>query len=76
MADETARDGRYITHGGAAAGERYRYLYKEEELREWVPRLEKMAREAPVIFGFFNNHPEGYAVKNAQDLRGLAGSVS
>jgi uncharacterized protein YecE (DUF72 family) len=76
MANETARDGRYITHGGSAAGERYRYLYKEEELKDWVPKLAGMAREGGIVFGFFNNHPEGYAVRNAQDLRGLMKGVS
>lgn len=66
-----------IGHEGAAgrsAGERYRYLYRADELEEWVPRVGAMAREAKDLFGFFNNHPEGHAVRNAQDFRKLLGT--
>jgi uncharacterized protein YecE (DUF72 family) len=57
--------------GDRSAGERYRYLYRANELEEWVPKLERMTAEAKHMFAFFNNHPEGHAVTNARDLKKL-----
>ncbi len=59
---------------GREAGERYRYLYKEEELKDWVPRVREMAGKAGVLYAFFNNHPEGFAVRNAKEFRNLVGA--
>jgi uncharacterized protein YecE (DUF72 family) len=51
--------------------ERYDYLYREEELREWIPPLRELAGAAGVCFAFFNNHARGQAVVNATMLNAL-----
>jgi len=44
---------------------RYDYLYSEEELKEWLPKIEQLNRGAQRIFIFMNNHFGGKAVVNA-----------
>ena len=57
------------------AWERYDYLYSAKELEEWVPRIQKMAREAKNLFIFANNHYQGKAVTNAQNLQDLLSNL-
>ena len=52
----------------AEAWERYDYLYREEELLEWVPKIRFLAGAARVCYAFFNNHARGQAVTNARML--------
>jgi len=58
----------------ADASARYRYLYKEEELKEWVPRVREMGKKAKVVYALLNNHPDGYAIRNAKDFQRLMGA--
>ncbi|MFH1072077.1 MAG: DUF72 domain-containing protein [Nanoarchaeota archaeon] len=51
--------------------DRYDYLYTEEELMEWVPKIKAMADASKKFFVLFNNHPRGQAVKNAAMLSKL-----
>lgn len=51
------------------AFERYNYLYSEEELREWVRRLNEIAGEAENTYVFANNHYRGQGAVNALELR-------
>jgi uncharacterized protein YecE (DUF72 family) len=53
------------------AYERYDYLYSEEELAEWVPRIRELAEETEKTYLFFNNHYEGKAGQNAQMMANL-----
>jgi uncharacterized protein YecE (DUF72 family) len=39
-----------------SAAERFDYLYPEDELREWVPRLRELAGEAQTVYAMFNNN--------------------
>jgi uncharacterized protein YecE (DUF72 family) len=39
-----------------SAAERFDYLYSEDELREWVPRLRELAGETKVVYAMFNNN--------------------
>jgi uncharacterized protein YecE (DUF72 family) len=39
-----------------SAAERFDYLYSEDELREWVPRLKDVAGEAQTVYAMFNNN--------------------
>ena len=48
---------------------RYDYFYNDSELGEWVPRIEAMAAQAPLVLVVFNNHSRGQAVENARRLR-------
>ncbi len=53
------------------AYERYDYLYREEELKPWVPAIQQAVREARKTFISFNNHYQGKAVVNARMLMQL-----
>lgn len=53
------------------AKERYDYLYSEDELREWLPRVSAIADKTEKIFIFFNNHRKGQAIANAKMMRDL-----
>ena len=52
---------------GGDASERYNYLYSDEELKEWVPKIREMDDDSEVedIFVFFNNCHSGHAAVNA-----------
>lgn len=54
---------------GDAAG-RYDYLYSRAELESAAPRLRRMAQQGRVLVAF-NNHPSGYAVRNANELKDI-----
>jgi uncharacterized protein YecE (DUF72 family) len=58
-------------HRHEQAHERYDYAYADTELREWVPRLRRMAERAPVVYVMFNNHFQAKAVTAAKRLREL-----
>jgi uncharacterized protein YecE (DUF72 family) len=56
---------------GISTAEKFRYLYKPEELQAWVPRLRTMAKEATDVHAIMNNCYSDYAVRNAADLAEL-----
>ncbi len=56
-----------------SAAERFRYLYGEEELHEWVPRLQSLADQAERVHALMNNCYQDYGVRNAAQLRDLLG---
>lgn len=51
--------------------ERYDYLYSEQELREWVPKIRALQQRVKNVFIFTNNHRKGKAVQNAKQLKML-----
>jgi len=60
---------------GLPTYERYNYLYSEEELREWVGRINAIAEQAENVYVFANNHYRGQGVVNALELRALLEGV-
>ena len=48
---------------------RYDYLYTDEELTEWIPRITKVAEKSAKTIIAFNNHWRGQAVTNAKRVR-------
>jgi uncharacterized protein YecE (DUF72 family) len=56
--------GTWNARGGSAAT-RFDYLYREEELREWVPPLRELAGEAEEAYAFFNNNNQTNGVAQA-----------
>ncbi len=50
---------------------RYDYLYSEDELGEWLPRIETICESARTVFVYFNNHWRGQAAENAEQFRRL-----
>ncbi|MFZ5634366.1 MAG: DUF72 domain-containing protein [Bacillota bacterium] len=55
--------------------ERYDYLYSEDELGEWVPRIIGLARGAERVYVSMNNHYRGQAVTNARMIRDMIRSA-
>ncbi|HUR69394.1 MAG TPA: DUF72 domain-containing protein [Candidatus Thermoplasmatota archaeon] len=49
-------------------GDRYDYLYSDDELDAWMPRLAGLAGEKDVVRVYFNNHVEGKAFRNGQQM--------
>ncbi len=52
-----------------SSGERYDYLYSEEELEEWIPAILEAARRAKMTFIFMNNCHRGKSAINAVQLQ-------
>ena len=63
----------YVRWHGRGQRPWYYYLYRESELREWVPKVMKLMEEVKVIYGYFNNHFRGYAPRNALQMLSLLG---
>lgn len=56
---------------GITVAERFRYLYNEDELREWLPKLGGLASQTKQLHVLFNNCHGDYGVRNARDMAGL-----
>jgi uncharacterized protein YecE (DUF72 family) len=53
------------------AAERFRYLYSEAELAEWVPRTRRLAQLASRVHLLMNNCYQDYGVRNAAELAAM-----
>lgn len=53
---------------GISAAERFKYLYREDELRTWIDRLLQLAQEADRVHALMNNCYSDYAVRNAEPV--------
>ncbi len=53
------------------AYQRYDYLYSEQELKEWTPKIKEVIRKTGDQYIFMNNHYKGKAAKNALMLMKL-----
>lgn len=51
--------------------ERFGYLYRDDELREWAPRIRALADEAETTHALFNNCYQDYAQRNAAQFAAL-----
>jgi uncharacterized protein YecE (DUF72 family) len=51
------------------AWERYDYTYTDEELREWLPRLQELEEAVPVVLVYANNHYRGQSLQALRQLR-------
>lgn len=56
---------------GITAAERFDYLYKEEELREWLPRIEELSAQTQGVHILFNNCYGDKAIRGAQQMRSM-----
>jgi uncharacterized protein YecE (DUF72 family) len=50
---------------------RFRYLYSERELEEWVPRIRRLGEETEATHVVMNNCYEDYAQRNGAELANL-----
>jgi uncharacterized protein YecE (DUF72 family) len=53
---------------GVSVSERFDYLYSQEELREWVPRVASLGQNTRQLHVLFNNCYQDKAVTNARQL--------
>jgi uncharacterized protein YecE (DUF72 family) len=53
------------------AAERFRYLYNEDELSQWVPRARQLAQSASRVHLLMNNCYQDYGVRNAAQLAAM-----
>jgi len=58
---------------GRAASDRFNYLYRAEELGEWVPQIRSLAERADTVHVLFNNNYRDYGVRNARQMTALLG---
>ena len=56
---------------GVGVEERFKYLYDESELSEWVPKIRELARETDQVHVLMNNCYADYGVRNAAQLARL-----
>jgi uncharacterized protein YecE (DUF72 family) len=54
-----------------SSADRFDHMYTEEELREWVEPLGRLAGEADEVYALMNNNRDDFAPRSAQILRGL-----
>jgi len=55
------------------AAERFDYLYSADELRDWAPRIERLAEDAREVHVLMNNCHQDYSVRNAREIGDLLG---
>jgi uncharacterized protein YecE (DUF72 family) len=53
---------------GIPAEERFNYLYKEDELRDWVPEVRRMAEKADRVHVIFKNKFKDFPIRNAREF--------
>ncbi|HXG77185.1 MAG TPA: DUF72 domain-containing protein [Gaiellaceae bacterium] len=53
------------------SSERFDWMYRAEELAEWVPALRTLAAQADEVYAMFNNNRDDFAPRSAALLRGL-----
>lgn len=56
---------------GIPVVERFRYLYDEGELGEWVPRIRETAEQVPEVHVLMNNCYANYGTTNAREIADL-----
>ncbi|TLZ64194.1 MAG: DUF72 domain-containing protein [Methanobacteriota archaeon] len=66
----------YIRWHGRGKDPWYDYQYSPEELRDWVPKVEKIAEASDPVYGFFNNHYHGYAPENGLQILEMLGAIT
>ena len=53
---------------GISVAERFNYLYREDELKEWLPKLSGLTGQVKELHVMFNNCYGDYGVRNARDM--------
>jgi uncharacterized protein YecE (DUF72 family) len=59
-----------------AASDRFRYLYSDDELLEWIPEVRELARQTQAVHVLFNNNYEDWGMRNARRMAQLLGVES
>jgi uncharacterized protein YecE (DUF72 family) len=53
------------------ASDRFNYLYADDELLEWAPRVRELARQTQAVHVLFNNNYQDQGVRNARRMAQL-----
>lgn len=53
---------------GGLGSSRYDYEYNEDQLKEWLTNISNILKKTYKTYIFFNNHPNGQAIRNAQQM--------
>ncbi|MBE3576153.1 MAG: DUF72 domain-containing protein [Limnochordales bacterium] len=61
----------WYARGLATSGDRFKYLYSEEELRPWAEKAQELAGEAEAVHLLMNNNFGDYAIRNARQMLDL-----
>jgi uncharacterized protein YecE (DUF72 family) len=64
----------YIRFHGS--GNMYYYNYGHDELRYWRDVILRFVGEGRTVYAYFNNDPEGFAVRNALELTHFVNEVA
>jgi len=59
--------------GAQSSRERFNYLYSQDELTEWTPKIEDIADQVNEVHVLMNNNFGRYAIDNARDVQRLLG---
>ena len=59
----------------APASDRFKYLYDDAELAEWVPRVRELEARAGAVHVLFNNNYEDWGMRNARRMTQLLGGA-
>jgi uncharacterized protein YecE (DUF72 family) len=54
----------------------YNYTYSKKELKPWISKLMKVSDQVKEVYGYFNNHPKGQAVRNLLDMNEMLGRLT
>lgn len=54
----------------------YNYCYKPQELEPWISKTKEVAKQVKTVYGYFNNHFQGYAVKNCLEFLEKLGEIT
>ncbi|MFQ6088733.1 MAG: DUF72 domain-containing protein [Candidatus Methanofastidiosia archaeon] len=69
----TTADFAYLRFHGRNPRWTYNWLYSLDDLKEWMPKIEKVRKKTKNQYLFFNNHPKGKAIRNAREMKELLG---
>jgi len=56
------------------ASDRFKYLYSDAQLMEWVPRVRELEARAGTVHVLFNNNYEDWGIRNARRMTQLLGA--
>lgn len=59
--------------GAASSRERFNYLYSQEELAKWAPKIEQIAQQAGEVHVLMNNNFGSHAITNARQFQQMLG---
>ncbi len=60
--------GWYVNGSSSTETPRYDYEYSEDELKSFIPMIQKAVSEGKQVQLYFNNHPKGTGTKNALQM--------